>query len=441
MGLVAVLVASGELARAAAGPEPNDIQDSQPAWLSDGVHVAFARSAAGELRHVLETTSAGKDTFVANEAGTLDGTVPGTSYLLIQDGDTIYVTSGGRFDHPRAVLSGTHASASRDGSQIAWVRDDGTLAVASVDGTGARTLATGIAPPSWDITGPAWSPDDSQIVIASGSSLLLANADGSGSRVLFSGANQSVNPSWSHEGSQIAFERNASPHWQIWIVNADGTNPRMVIGAGASNDRYPVFSPVSNTLAFISDRQHVTGGATQFQFALYTETLTDGVARKLVNDVHPTSAPRWSVTAALIAVSAGQECRRWGIYVVRSSVGSRPHRVSNQCRFDGTTGADVIHGSPYFDRINGLGGNDRLYGSSGNDAIYGENGNDTLYGNAGNDFIVGGPGDDRVFAGSGNDVIVPGNGRDRIDCGAGKDVVEGAGPLDTIAKNCEIVRR
>ena len=100
-------------------------------------------------------------------------------------------------------------------------------------------------------------PDDSQIVIASGASLLLVQTNGSGSRVLFSGANQSVNPSWSPDGSQIAFERNAAPHWEIWLVNVDGTGARLLIGGGASNERYPVFSPLSNTLAFISDRQHV----------------------------------------------------------------------------------------------------------------------------------------------------------------------------------------
>jgi Ca2+-binding RTX toxin-like protein len=38
-------------------------------------------------------------------------------------------------------------------------------------------------------------------------------------------------------------------------------------------------------------------------------------------------------------------------------------------------------------------------------------------------------------------VIIGGNGRDVIDCGPGNDTVDGAGPLDTIAKNCEHVKR
>jgi hypothetical protein len=157
--------------------------------------------------------------------------------------------------------------------------------------------------------------------------------------------------------------------------------------------------------------------------------------------VHPYSPPGWSPTAALIAVAAGQECRRWGIYVTRSEVGSRVHRRSNLCRFDGTAGPNTIRGSQYFDIINGNGGNDRLYGLGGNDKISGEGGNDTIYGGEGNDFILAGPGDDHVYGGPGNDTIVPGNGRDVIDCGPGFDTVQGAGPLDRIAKNCERVQR
>ncbi len=111
--------------------------------------------------------------------------------------------------------------------------------------------------------------------------------------------------------------------------------------------------------------------------------------RKLVDDVHPYSPPRWSPTAALIAVSAGQECCRWGIYITRSELGSQPHR----CRFNGTSGADTIHGSQYFDLVNGLGGSDVIYGLGGNDKISGNGGNDTIYGGAGNDFILAGPGE------------------------------------------------
>jgi Tol biopolymer transport system component len=448
VALVVVLVAAGSLARAAAGPEPNDPQDTVSFWSSDGVHLAFERQIAGGTTHVLQMTSAGKDLYVDDFGAVLRGWVPGTDYKLIEvDGNTI-MTTGGRFAAPHAEFHGVDASASPDGSRVAYLRN-GTLYVARIDALpkadttpipvpAEQSVATGVDPPSWDLTGPAWSPDSTRIVIASGSTLLLVNADGSGSRVLFSGQNQSVNPTWSPSGTHIAFERNAAPHWQIWTVKPDGTGAGELVASGG-NDRYPRYSPVSDQLAFISGRQHVQGGATQFQFALYLMDAGGGT-HKLVDDVHPFAPPSWSPTAALIAVAAGQECRRWGIYIVRSNTGARPTRRSNLCRYDGTAGADTIHASPYFDIVNGLGGNDHLYGSSGNDAIYGENGNDVIDGQDGNDTIFGGPGNDVISGGSGDDVIIPGNGRDVVDCGPGIDTVEGAGPLDRINKNCEHVR-
>ena len=183
------------------------------------------------------------------------------------------------------------------------------------------------------------------------------------------------------------------------------------------------------------------GRTSKYQYALYIEQQPNGTLQKLADDVNPLSPPRWSPTAALIAVSAGQECRRFGIYVLRSSIGSQVHRRSNLCRFDGTAHADVIKGSQFFDRINGDGGNDVIYGLGGNDAISGNGGNDTIYGGAGNDFIFGGPGNDRVFGGAGNDTIIGGNGVDRVDCGPGIDTVEAAGPRDIIAHDCEHVLR
>jgi hypothetical protein len=439
-GLVMVLTLAGRLAHATAGPEPDDPQDSLPVFASDGVHVAFER-AVPLGRNVLSMTSAGRELSVASPVAELRGYVPGTTHLLIQISDhDSQVISGNIHDGPIALVHGTNATASPDGRRVAYLRN-GILYVASIDGSGERAIAMGIAPPSWDVVGPAWSPDATRIAIASGSSLLVVNTDGSGSKVIWSGPNQNVNPSWSADGLQVAWETNADAHWAIWVsADCSRCGPRMLLASPTANYRLPQFSPVSsNTLAFISDRQHARGGATRYQFALYTEQLSSPVVHKLVDDVHPYSPPRWSPTAALIAVSAGQECRRWGIYITRPEVGSRPHRRSNICRFEGTRAADTIYGSPYFDLMNGLGGNDILDGSAGNDKISGDGGNDTIYGGKGNDFIFGGPGNDRIFGGPGDDTIIGGNGVDRIDCGAGIDTVEAAGPLDIIARNCEHV--
>jgi RTX calcium-binding nonapeptide repeat (4 copies)/WD40-like Beta Propeller Repeat len=425
LGLVTVLLAAGQLARANAGPSKSDIQDSLPMWAPNGVEVAFVRSAAGQTSRILDMTSAGMSVHAVND-GILRGWVPGTEDLLVQiDGQHTLLQGDSIKDRPLNEFLGIDASASPDGTRVAYLRD-GTLYVAPTTGsTGERAIATGVAPTSADAVGPVWSPDGTRIAISTGDSLELVQVDASGSHVLTQGAN----PSWSADGRTIAFDRAG----RVRTIGPDGSGERDV-----DPGSLPQYAPTGNRLAFISDQQHLIGGATRYQFALYVDD--GGKTYKLADDVHPYSPPRWSPTGALIAVSAGQECRRWGIYVGRPDIGSRFTRHSNICRFTGTADADRLGGSQYFDRINGLGGNDLIHGLGGSDAIYGENGDDTIYGDAGNDFILAGPGNDRIFGGAGNDTIIPGNGRDVVDCGPGIDTVEGSGPLDHIAKNCEHVR-
>jgi Tol biopolymer transport system component len=48
-------------------------------------------------------------------------------------------------------------------------------------------------------------------VIATLGGLVVAEVDGSGSRIVFGGPNQSMNPSWSHDGGTIASRRGTAP--------------------------------------------------------------------------------------------------------------------------------------------------------------------------------------------------------------------------------------
>ena len=96
LGLAIVLVVAGQLARATAGPEPNDIQDSLPGWSSDGSRVAFERTAPS-LQHVVTMQPSGKDLFVATSTGLFRGFLPGTQappYLVVQQDDNTILTVG-----------------------------------------------------------------------------------------------------------------------------------------------------------------------------------------------------------------------------------------------------------------------------------------------------------------------------------------------------------
>jgi hemolysin type calcium-binding protein/WD40 repeat protein len=423
LGLVSVLVLAGHIARAA-GPTALR-NDSDPYWSGDAREVGFDLGGA-----TAAVVPAGHGNVTSLAPGLVRGFRPAGTGLLVQRGDATDLVTPARRLIGR--FNGVTATWSPDGGRVAYLRGD-TLYACDATGAHEQHLAD-IVRPAEDGAGPVWSPDGREIAIASTGGLAIVEADGSSSR--FVGPAGAVNPAWAPDGRTLAYERGDGAHWLIWLVDATGQNAHAVTAAGYDS-RFPQWSPTGGILAFISDRGHVPGGATPYQYALYVASPVGDKPIKILDDVHPLTPARWSPTGAQLAVAAGQECLRWGIYVVSPSAPKRAHRRSNLCRFTGTPQADAINGSPYFDIINGLGGNDTIAGGGGNDKISGNGGNDTIRGGAGNDFIFAGPGNDRVFGGAGNDTIIGGNGVDRIDCGGGNDTVEAAGPRDIIARNCE----
>jgi hypothetical protein len=413
VGLVSVLVVAGQLARAANAPALRN--DSDPYWSQDAREIAFDLGG-----HIAAAVPPGHGAVSVITQGLVRGWRPGGAELVVEiNAGTFVMTADGRFI---GGLNGTVATWSPDGGRIAYLRD-GFLYASDSSSAHEHQLLGPVARPSWDSAGPVWSPDGKEIALATTEGLRIVESDGSGSHIAFAGANQSVNPSWSPDGATIAFERNDGPHWVIWFVDPSGENPHAVTPPG-SDSRFPQWSPVSDRYVFISDRQHVPGGATSFQYALYLQSPDVGKPAKLLDDVQPVTPARWSPTAVQIAVAAGQECRRWGIYVVEPSAPGRAHRRSNLCRFEGTPGDDNLTGTPYFDVMRGFDGNDTISGDAGNDHIEGNGGNDTIAAGSGDNAVFGGPGNDTIRTGSGRDLIEGGPGRDSISAGGGDDRIE-----------------
>ena len=453
VALVVVLVLAGQLARAAArGPAvPND---PAPVWAFDEHDVAFTRVEAHTGDHrVWEAPAGVRGRAHLVGAGNLRGWRPGANELLLQTGGRTEVVA--ETGTPLATIAGTDASWSPDGARIAFERG-GSLYAADARGGGETLLASGLRRASRDVLGSVWSPDGAELAVASvaaggrSSSLLAVAADGSGTRTVFSGPGENVNPSWSPDGRTLAFESDAGGRWRVLEAAADGSGARTLPGAGDS--RFPQFSP-SGVLALISDRQHIPGEASRYRYALYV----DGT--KVADDVHPASPPRWSPSGTRIAVAAAGDCHRFGIELVDPAAPRRPAtRASNLCRFVGGAGNDVLHGTAFPDFLRGLAGNDHLFGGAGSDRIEGNSGNDVIVAGAGNDAVFGGPGNDRILGGPGNDLLTGGPGhdtilggpgndrieardgvRDVVDCGPGRDVAE-VDRIDVV-RHCETVLR
>ena len=76
------------------------------------------------------------------------------------------------------------------------------------------------------------------------------NPNGTGATNLTNNAATDQDPSWSPDGSKIAFASDRSGTFDIWTMNANGTNQTNVTPAAVGNQFHPTWSPNGSTLAF-----------------------------------------------------------------------------------------------------------------------------------------------------------------------------------------------
>ncbi len=106
---------------------------------------------------------------------------------------------------------------------------------------------------------------------------------------------QVLNPSFSPDNQQIVFSGLSAGMTDLWIVNADGSNPRR-LNRDMHGDAHPQWSPDGRTIAFASDR----GPDTDFEvlrFGKYRISLLDlesGTVRILPDQAGININPQWS---------------------------------------------------------------------------------------------------------------------------------------------------
>lgn len=88
---------------------------------------------------------------------------------------------------------------------------------------------------------PNFSPDGSSVVFENGGDLWIMDGDGGNPRLLMA---DGASPSWSPDGSTIAFSRAGSPG--IWTLVLAQANPTQITTSG----RDPEWSPVGDRIAF-----------------------------------------------------------------------------------------------------------------------------------------------------------------------------------------------
>ena len=230
-------------------------------------------------------------------------------------------------------------------SMPAWSPDGGQIALASrdrgkdfeicvvsvtdglqpVEGKNANRLTEN----DWDDFHPTWSPDGTQIAFYSErdgyADIYVIGSDGTDERQLTDTRSNDKDPAWSPDGTQIAFVSRRDGDYEVYMMQSDGSDQRPLTD-NDTDEWSPAWSPNGTQLAFASDRHG--------ERHLYVIGADGSDLRRLTEASLPWSDdPAWSPDGTQIAFRSNRD-GFVDVYVVSVGAGSLPLQLTHNLEID-----------------------------------------------------------------------------------------------------------